>query len=696
MKARIRISVANKILLTTLILLIIGMGLPTIISYINSKNAMLETTVNEIKQITNLTQKHLGSWVNDRKLDIQTLSKFRIFQVALENSFMGKSARKSAGIQLKKNQEEHGFYVNIGIANRKGHILASSDEKIMSTNVEQEDYFQSALKGEVSISSLSLNRSSNATNFVVSAPIYKRKEITGVIFAQIDLGYFTDRFMHTIRIGQTGYLYLIRADGLTIAHPNKSFIFKIDTTDYDFGREIVSRKTGTVFYQWEGREKFASFEAIPTLGWIIASSAYTGELMSVVNRTTTINLVISIIMILIAGIISFFVGKRISGPLVKAVEMMKKVANANFDVRLDVKSGDEVEQLAGAMNDLAQDLQMAIGDVNDVMGRIAEGNLSDEVSVDLKGDLNRLKTSINGSVALLSQTIERSKSGSDQVNTNANQLSASAQSLSAGAAEQAASLEEISSSMNEIESRAKANNQNASQAQSLSNKALEEVSNGNKQMENMLKSMKEINETSLNVTKVIKVIDEIASQTNLLALNAAVEAARAGKYGKGFAVVAEEVRSLASRSSDAAKDTNNLIEKSVKEIGNGVKNADLTAEVLLGISNSVDKVNDLVAEIAAASQEQTVNIGEVNNGLSQMNNVVQQNSSISEETAAASQELSSQAKQLRQILNRFIIRNETVSAGSSREMVSALTAPPQSSLPELEDRAEKPDLCNRK
>ncbi len=196
--------------------------------------------------------------------------------------------------------------------------------------------------------------------------------------------------------------------------------------------------------------------------------------------------------------------------------------------------------------------------------------------------------------------------------------------------------------------------------------------------------MKAIDENSSNVTKVIKVIDEIAFQTNLLALNAAVEAARAGKYGKGFAVVAEEVRNLAGRSAVAAKETNDLIEKSITEVANGVKKADETAAVLVSISDSVAKVNDLVGEIAASSQEQSSNIAEINKGLATMNDVVQQNSSISEETAAASEELSGQSTELQSLMGKFKIADWD----SSTQQETVVLEKPKNRVRLLESRTK--------
>ena len=246
----------------------------------------------------------------------------------------------------------------------------------------------------------------------------------------------------------------------------------------------------------------------------------------------------------------------------------------------------------------------------------------------------------------LSQLLKSTRQTATNVAAGSRELTNSAQTLSTGATEQAASIEEISSSLNEVGSQTKLNSENAEQAKNLSSETRETVQKGNQQMEVMVDSMKTINDTSSEVTKVIKVIDEIAFQTNLLALNAAVEAARAGKYGKGFAVVAEEVRALASRSAAAAKDTTELIDKSIKGVEEGVKNADETANILAGIVSSMDKMNDLVSEIASSSIEQNTSIGEVNSGLAQVNTVVQQNASISEENASASEELKSQVDRL--------------------------------------------------
>jgi len=381
------------------------------------------------------------------------------------------------------------------------------------------------------------------------------------------------------------------------------------------------------------------------------------EMVDVIQKDSFYFMLILVIGgVLIGFILMIWISRIISKPILTLTEfVIRMTKSGDFSKTIDQTSKDEIGQSIAGLNQLTESLRSAFKNINEVMSAVARGDLIQRITETYSGEIQELRANINKSIDMLSESIRESKLRSEQVNFSANALSKTALSLSSGASEQAASLEEIASSMDEIGFRAKTNNKNASKAQTLSNQTLEEVRNGTSQMENMLLSMREIDQTSTNVTKVIKVIEEIAFQTNLLALNAAVEAARAGKYGKGFAVVADEVRNLAERSAEAAKNTNELIENSVKEVENGVLKADQTAAVLKEISNDVNQVNELVGEISAASQEQTSGIDEVNRSLVQMNNIVQQNSSIAEETASSSEELKDQSTQLQMILSRFVI-----------------------------------------
>jgi len=255
---------------------------------------------------------------------------------------------------------------------------------------------------------------------------------------------------------------------------------------------------------------------------------------------------------------------------------------------------------------------------------------------------------------ILNRIVASLTEGAEQVTSAAGQVSGASQSLAEGATEQAASLEETSSSLEEMASMTRQNADSAQQANTLAAEARKAADTGANSMGKMDTAINEIQKSSDETAKIIKVIDEIAFQTNLLALNAAVEAARAGEAGKGFAVVAEEVRNLAMRSAEAAKNTSEMIEGSVKNASNGVDIATEVGKALSEIVEGIGKTSELVGEIAAASQEQAQGIDQVNTAVNQMDKVTQSNAANAEESASASEELSAQAEQMQGVVGQLI------------------------------------------
>lgn len=340
-------------------------------------------------------------------------------------------------------------------------------------------------------------------------------------------------------------------------------------------------------------------------------------------------------------------------PVQEAAKVLNEMSKGNLQVSVKGNYKGDHAEIKNALNDTIVILSSYINEISSVLTEMAKGNLVVKITKDYRGDFVQIKDSLNNIIKEFNDILNEVNNSAVQVSSGAKQVSDSSQMLSQGATEQASSVEELTASMEEIAAQTKLNAANADNANKLALTVREDAAAGNEHMKEMLKSMDEINEASTNISKIIKVIDDIAFQTNILALNAAVEAARAGQYGKGFAVVAEEVRNLAAKSANAAKDTTILIESSIQKVGSGMKMANETAAALKGIVEGVTKAADLVGEIAKASNEQAAGITQVNQGIGQVSEVTQANSATSEEGAAASEELSSQAELLREKVGRF-------------------------------------------
>ena len=356
-------------------------------------------------------------------------------------------------------------------------------------------------------------------------------------------------------------------------------------------------------------------------------------------------------------------------------------------------------EMKEALNLSIDNIKSYVSEISHVLSEIGKGNLELAITADYHGDFIEIKDSLNDILLSLNHTMGDLNDAAEQVASGSRQVSDGSQSLSQGATEQASSIQELTASIAEIASQTRQNAISANQASEYAAEAKNYAVTGDRHMKGMLESMKEINDSSANISRIIKVIDDIAFQTNILALNAAVEAARAGQHGKGFAVVAEEVRNLAARSANAAKETTDLIEGSINKVEVGTKIANETASALTMIVGGIEKAADLVDGIAAASNEQAGGIAQVNRGIEQVAQVVQNNSATAEQSAAASQELSSQAELLKEMVGQFRIKNVktqllpgTSIGYSSNKKADGLKAEPKSaSSPKIMMNNEKND-----
>ena len=373
---------------------------------------------------------------------------------------------------------------------------------------------------------------------------------------------------------------------------------------------------------------------------------------AVLTRSIAVTILIFALSVALAVPIASRLSKNIAEPIIKCAERIKLLSVGDLHSEVEMfHNNEEIELLTGSLSFTVRGLSNVIKDITYHLGEIENGNFTTSVELDYLGDLDAIEHSLNAIIKSLNDTMSKIDESSNQVASGADEVASGAQILSQGATEQASSIEELAATINEISEQINQNSENAEKAKLASLEAAEEVRKGSYQVHEMTNAMNEINTTSLEIEKIIKDIEDIAFQTNILALNAAVEAARAGSAGKGFAVVADEVRNLASKSAEAAQNTTELIESSLKAVFNGVKIATRTDETLKTVVERANIAQTLVEEIATATQQQATGISQVSIGIEQVSSVVQNNSATAQESAAASEELSSQAQILKGIVH---------------------------------------------
>ncbi|MCL4294758.1 MAG: hypothetical protein KJ077_03480 [Anaerolineae bacterium] len=341
-------------------------------------------------------------------------------------------------------------------------------------------------------------------------------------------------------------------------------------------------------------------------------------------------------------------------------EILERMAAGDLSARITADFKGDHNRIKGLINEFQDFNQQVVEDIVQISQRLAEGDLRVAPEAQYKGDFAQIRNALETALSGLNTTIRQTNAVVQQVAQSVEQVRAVGQDLAANAEEQSSAVEEVTSNLEETDSQVKANAENANVTNQLVSETTTTANVGQEKMKAVTEAMKAIAQSSQEISKIIKVIDEIAFQTNLLALNAAVEAARAGQHGRGFAVVAQEVRNLAGRSAKAAKETAELIEGSSRRVQEGVAIVDETAEALAGIVQNVVKVKDLVAEISVASEEQARAVTQINAAMLQVNQGSQAGSQQSEELASTADELGSLADRLREEMGRFKLREQHV------------------------------------
>lgn len=600
----------ERILIPIGLILLVGMSSISFILFTKSKEEVQKTINSEMSLMADMLIRDLDGYQSSTLRDVEIFS--------LDRSLLEIYTIEDPEIlteingELDSIKQKRPEYENIGITDKTGMIIACSDETLVGTmSVDDRDYFKFAKNGISSSGEVNLSKVTGNPVFGTASPMVLDGMFQGALFVIIDLEQFNAEYIAPAKIATRGYAFMCNSEGTVIAYPDKSMILKLKLPEYDFGRDMMALKNGSVQYSYKGQIKTNIFKTSEKSGWIIVLTSENDDIFSGINKLFKMSIIITIVSVLIGLIIIILIIRSIVKPIKLNSEYTDKLAKGDLTFEFDrtlLENKDESGDLAKSVYSLIEKLTSVVVEVKGASYQVAEGS---------------------------------------------QQLSDTAEQISQGATEQAATAEQVSSSMEEIAESINQNSQNASKTEVMASKAAKDAEIGGIAVTEAVHAIKLISEK-------IKIIEDIARNTNMLSLNAAIEAARAGEHGKGFAVVAAEVRKLAANSQSAAKEILELANTSVQKANNA-------GTTINAIIPDIKMTANLVQEITATSYEQSSGAEQVNKVMVQLDQVIQMNASAAEESASMSEELSSQAERLIEMVNFFKTKENQKLIGSTNE-----------------------------
>lgn len=575
---------------------------------------------------------------------------------------------------LQERSNAHGF-LTATLIDKNG------DDPITGLNSDGQEYFERSMQGEFYLSSPYPYADGGSMYVVISAPVMKNGAVDSVICFTLDQS-FLQNVVENITVGESenGDVYILDKSGTTVASleyelalNQENLVAELHNGTIGKGDLELAAVEQKMLTENSGIEEYADGDGINYMlsfariggsdGWSVAVCIDTAEFMRSATIGNYVLIAVSVCLVLICVVCARFVGKSIARPIVKCADRLKLLSEGDLKTPVpEIGGRDEVKMLAISTSELIESFSQIVDEVDTTLSNIANGDLSHDLdTVQYPGDFKSLKENLVVINARLNKTVGDIGVASDQVYTGAQQVSSGAQALAQGATQQASSVQELSATINEISDRIKNTAENAGTANQKTEQADKKLTECSEQMKALVAAMNDISTKSDEISKIIKVIEDIAVQTNLLALNAAVEAARAGAAGKGFAVVADEVRSLAGKSADASKSTSELIEGSAASVQAGMKILNQTVASLSDAVDSSQQSAKMILAISNDAKEQATAISQITEAIDQISSVVQTTSATSEESAATSEELSSQAQLLKGLVEQFVLKDSSPS-----------------------------------
>ncbi|MCI9546343.1 MAG: methyl-accepting chemotaxis protein [Lachnospiraceae bacterium] len=569
-----------------------------------------------------------------------------------------------------------GIFEGLYIGTPSTYILThTSPEAIGITTREGDalDEFRDTILAQPQLTNLGIMKSPGTGSMILSMyyPLFDGQTCIGYVGAGVYASQLMDVLLGLDMKGlpHSEYLFLNVETGTYLYHPEESLL-NTETTDKGC-QKIIQRikengsvQAGTYSYKDEnGVEQLAVYKYLKDRNWVFIARNTTAE---VYEEVTTVRITVGILCAAVAMVIiviTVLILYREGRELMIMESAIRRLGNLELSADQELEPfydrTDEIGMIAQTIHLVCDCLRKTIDDIGRILGEMADGNIAVDVAKNEDyyiGDFKVLAESLQSIRTHLTEVMRDISQIARQVDNSANQVSADAQALSQGSMQQKVSIDGLASNVTDITAQIQNSTVRCGDASNLVDKATNYAAEADTKMEQLIVATKNIDQSSAKIGSIVKTIEDIAFQTNILALNAAVEATRAGAAGKGFSVVSDEVRSLATKSADAAKTTNTLIGRSIDDVKTGTESTNLAISAMQAISECIQSIKTLMDEISLASVQQSEMIVSVENRIKEVSKVVQENSDAAENSAAISNELSNQARTLNHLINQFRIQ----------------------------------------
>ncbi|TWH46082.1 methyl-accepting chemotaxis protein [Sporomusa sp. KB1] len=582
-------SIQTKLTVSILIIFFVALSVLGGLNYWKAKEIIIENLRHDMAVQAKTGAGDVADWLEARKAEMAIMSVSAVVQSGDREKIIPFMVNVA-----KANQQ----YDTIGYVDPSGAYVTSLGT---ANNAADREYFQRAVKGEVFISDPLMSKDTGHLVTVVAVPVKVNDKVTGVLFGAINMEALSQKVM-SVKMGQTGYGYVVQGDGLTIIHPNKDNVMKVnslqDSTSSPALKEayghMVKGDTGLVSYEWNGVDKMLSFAPVSGVRWSLAVAAPVAEITDVLSALTMISLVTIVVVLIITALVVVWFARRIAKPLKELEVAANRIADGDVSLtELKITSNDEIGRLGQSFEQMTRNLRNLI-------------------------------QQILGATEQVAASAEELTASSEQSAQAANQIATAITTVAAGADEQLAVANETSAVVEQMSASIQHVAANTNQVADQSAQAAAKAKDGGQAVENAIVQMNQISytvhtlatlvtklgERSKEIGQIVATISGIAGQTNLLALNAAIEAARAGEQGRGFAVVAEEVRKLAEQSQEAAKKIAGLIgeiqgdtDRAVVAMNDGTREVETGAEVVNAAGAAFREIVGLVTEVSGRVKE---------------------------------------------------------------------------------------------